>query len=348
MNSDMYMNFSCLRSCTLFIMPFLFTFLFFNEKVFAHEGWGIVVDKNGQVYFSDIPTNTIWKITLKGELKIAAPNQHSHALIKGGDGNIYGTHENGRLWKISADEYFSEILPPASDFPLNLHCFIIDGNGNIFSMNTGSVQSGNIMLLKRTPDGTITTVAGGKKGYKDGNGIEAQFKGIDGMAWGIDSSLYLTDGPYVRKVTMDGVVSTIGGKLTYEKLGEDLMGITTTLLGELLVADYSSRRILKINKEEKIQTIFKSGSIWSPTGIAVFENEIYVLEHLRMELVVLGNIGIDPYVRIRKISVNGNVSTLTTVWGKNTCIFIVVLAAIILLVYWFKSFRHKRKKRVSL
>ncbi len=153
-------------------------------------------------------------INHEGRLLIAVQNQHSHALIKGGDENIYGTHENGRVWKITADGQFTEILPPSNTFPLSLHCFIIDGKGSIYSMNSKSVQSGQVMLLKRTPDGKVTTVAGSIRGFKDGKGSEAQFMSIDGMAWAPDSSLYLTDGPYVRKVSSDGIVSTVGGRLT--------------------------------------------------------------------------------------------------------------------------------------
>lgn len=31
----------------------------FSGRAVAHEGWGIVVDGQGQIYFSDIPTKSI-------------------------------------------------------------------------------------------------------------------------------------------------------------------------------------------------------------------------------------------------------------------------------------------------
>jgi sugar lactone lactonase YvrE len=329
---------------SLVIVILLQVFLF-SEKAFAHEGWGIVVDRLGQIYFSDIPTNTIWKLNRDGKLEIAASNQHSHALIQGADKHIYGSHENGSVWKITSDGLFSEILPPSPDFPLNLHCFIIDGNGNIYSMNAKSVQSGKVMLLKRSPEGKITHVAGSVRGFRDGLGNEAHLMGIDGMAWSPDSSLYITDGPYVRKVTIDGSVSTIGGKkLTSERWGEDLMGLTTTSFGDLFLADYSSCRILKISNEGKEETILKSGGIWSPTGITVVGKELYVLEHLRMPLVILGNVGIGPYIRVLKFSADGKVKVLKTVWGNNTYVFFLILFVIISLVVFLKRFHIKRKK----
>lgn len=336
------MQFTSYRTFPVYVLILLLS-LSFSKKAWAHEGWGIVVDRNGQIYFSDIPTNTIWKINRLGKLEVAVANQHSHALILGADGNIYGSHENGRVWKITPDNHYTEILAPNPNFPLNLHCFIIDGKGNICSMNAKGVQTGQVMLLKRCTDGKVTTIAGSKKGYKDGKGEEAQFIWIDGMTWAPDSSLYLTDGPYVRKVTMDGVVSTVAGKLTKESMGEDLMGLTAASNGDLFIADYSSRRILKINREGKIETLLKSGSIWSPTGVTLVGKELYVFEHLRMPLVILGNIGIGPYIRIRKVAANGTITTIYTVWGKYTYLFLIVILCIIILAIYLKRLRKQAK-----
>jgi sugar lactone lactonase YvrE len=333
-------NVTSYRSVRVFVITLL-QCLIFNLNAGAHEGWGIVVDTHGQIYFSDIPTNTIWKINRFGKLQIAVANQHSHALILGSDGNIYGSHENGRVWKITSENHYTEILPPNPDFPLNLHCFNIDNKGNIYSMNAKGVQSGQVMLIKRSADGNVTTIAGSAKGYKDGNGIKAQFIWINGMAWAPDSSLYLTDGPYVRKVTMEGVVSTVYEKLTTESKGEDLYGLTVSSTGDLFIADYSGRQIIKIKKDGKVRTILKSGSVWSPTGVAVNGQEIYVLEHLRMPLVLLGNVGVGPYIRIRKVAADGKVTTVHTVWGKSTYIFLIALFFIILFVIYFKRLRKR-------
>lgn len=335
-----------LRSFTIIFLAAFALFLFFTEKVWAHEGWGIVVDRQGQVYFGDIPTNTIWKITREGKLELVATNQHSHSLIEGDGGNIYGAHENGSVWRIAPDGSFSEILPLTRDFPLSLHSFIIDRNGIIYSMNAGSVQSGQVMLLKRMPDGQVTTLAGSTRGHRDGRGGEAQFTGIDGMAWAPDGSLYLTDGAYVRRVTMDGTVRTIGGgELTSESWGEDLMGLAVAPRGDVFVADYSNRRILKIAPDESIQTVLETGWVWSPTGISIVGEDLYILEHLRMPLVLLGNFGIGAYARVRKISPDGTVTTLATVWGRNTRIFSIVLITVIALFVLARRFRKQKKMR---
>jgi sugar lactone lactonase YvrE len=320
--------------------------LFCVGKIEAHEGWGIVVDRQGQVYFSDIPTNTIWKIIVEGKLEAAATNQHSHSLIKGDDGNIYGAHENGSVWRVTPDSGFTEVLPPNGDFPLSLHSFIIDRDGSIYSMNSGSVQSGQVKILKKAPDAEVTTLAGNTRGYADGRGSEAKFTSIDGMDWAADGSLYVTDGTYVRRVAMDGLVTTVGGgELTSESWGEDLMGLTVVPRNEILVADYSNRRILKIMPDGSVQTVLETGLIWSPTGVALVGDVLYVLEHLRMPLVLLGNIEIGAYIRVRKISPDGAATTLATVWGRNTPVFIVVLFVVIAILVLARRFRKRRKNR---
>ena len=321
------------------------------EDVAAHEGWGIVVDRQGQIYFSDIPTNTIWRLAPHGRLE-AISTQHSHALALAPDGSIYGTDEHhtqaiGSVWRITPDGSFHIFrrLPP--DLPLNLHPFIIDPAGNIYSTNSISFpdQRGQQILFKWTLDGQLIALAGGARGHRDGRGSDAQFANIDGMAWAADGSLYLTDGVYVRRVTMDGTVTTVGeGELTSESWGEDLMGLTVSPRGELFVADYSGRRIWQIAPDGNRRTVLETGWIWSPTGVSLVGEDLYVLEHLRMPLVLLGDVGIGAYARVRKVSPDGTVATLATVWGRNTRLTIVILLALIPLALLIGLWRQRRRR----
>ncbi len=326
----------------------------FSDTALAHEGWGIVVDRQGQIYFSDIPTNSIWRITREGNLETVI-RQHSHALVLGEDGSIYGTQEHhaaatGSVWRIAPDGKFSNVFTPATDFPLNLHPFIIDRDRNVYSANSISFphQSDKVMLMKSTPDGVVTILAGSTRGYRDGRGREAQFSGLDGMAWAADGSLYVTDGVYVRRVTMDGVVETLGkGALTSPSWGEDLMGLAVSQGGSVYVADYSQRRVIQLLPDGNTRTIVETGLIWSPTGITIVGEDLYVLEHLRMPLVILGDIGIGAYARVRKVSPDGRVITIATVWGRNTLAFAVTLATISALSIFAWRLLRRRKTRRS-
>src|SRR5918996_600368 len=100
------MNISRVRSIIIIVLAVLAAGLVCAENVRAHEGWGIVVDRQGQIYFSDIPTKTIWRITREGKLEAFLSNKHSHALVLGEDGSIYGTQEHhaaaiGNVWRIA-------------------------------------------------------------------------------------------------------------------------------------------------------------------------------------------------------------------------------------------------------
>ncbi len=340
------------RSFTCIVL-FIFTQSFVSAtKAWAHEGWGIVVDRREQIYFSDIPTNTIWRITREGKLERFLSNKHSHSLVLGTDGSIYGTQEHhakaiGNVWRIAPDGTFSNIFIPNANFPVNLYSFTIDSANNIFSTNSISFpnQVNKVTLLKAGLNGNVVIVAGSVRGHKDGRGSEARFSGIDGMAWAGDGTLYVTDSVYVRRVSVDGTVTTVGGgALTTQSYGEDLMGLTISNGGSIYVADYSQRRIIELLPGGNVQTILKTGWYWSPTGVAVNGNNLYVLECLRMPLVILGDLGIGPYIRVRKISSNGKVITIATVWGRNSVAFLLIVLAIMLAVIWVVTQRRKKRR----
>ena len=67
-----------------------------------------------------------------------------------------------------------------------------------------------------------------------------------------------------------------------------------------------------------------------------------MLEHLRMPLVILGDLGIGAYARVRKISPDGKVETIATVWGRNTLTFGILLLAIAALFVFVWRFRRRR------
>jgi DNA-binding beta-propeller fold protein YncE len=273
----------------------------------------------------------------------------------GEDGSIYGTQEHGAaatgsVWRIAPDGKVATVITPTPDFSVSLHPFIIDRDGNIYSTNSISFpnQSNKVMLLKAAPDGSVTVLAGGTRGHRDGRGGGAQFSGIDGMAWASDGSLYVTDGVYVRRVAMDGTVTTLGGRaLTSQSYGEDLMGLSVSPSGSVYIADYSQRRVLQFIPDGNTRTVLETGMLWSPTGITIVGDDLYVLEHLRMPLVILGDIGIGAYARVRKISPDGTVVRIATVWGRNTLTFAIVLLIIGALFIFVWRFRWQRKMRRS-
>src|SRR5437016_535840 len=58
----------------------------------AHPGWGIVVDRGGRVFYTDLAN--VWVVETDGARRVAVPGVHSHELMLDRDGNLWGVH----LW----------------------------------------------------------------------------------------------------------------------------------------------------------------------------------------------------------------------------------------------------------
>lgn len=296
--------------------------VFFTNAAAAHEGWGIVVDASGSVYVGDIPANTIWRISKEGRVE-RIMRKHSHALVLDSAGNLYGTDPHltlpiGSVWRRSPDGRVTDMIAPTRSLRLGLQSFIIDEQGNMYSVNARNAQTPELALLKRSPSGEITVFVGSAPGHADGTGSAARFSGIDGMTWAPDGALYVTDGPYVRRIAADGRVTTVGnGPVTETRWDENLLGITADSAGALLVADHAGRRVLRI-AGDNISTMLETGVIWAPTGIFVAPDGVFVLEHLRMPLALLGDLAIGPYMRVRKVSSDGAVTELARMWGTRS------------------------------
>lgn len=315
----------------------------------AHEGWGIVVDRAGAVYFADIPANAVWKVSREGNVERVASNKHSHGLVLDSAGSLYGTNPHLTLpirsvWRRAPDGSLADLLPPTENLPLGLQSFLRDEAGNVYSASAWDARTREVILLKRSPDGRISPVAGGTMGHADGIGPEARFLGIDGMAWGPYGLLYLTDGPYVRRVGPDGSVTTLGGgPITERRWDEDLLGIAVDAGGNVYVADHAGRRIVRITPTGTVSTPLTTGSIWTPTGIAIAADGLYVLEHLRMPLAILGDLQVGPYLRVRRASPGGEVTVLARLWGRRTIPVVAVVAAVVAATAVFRSRRRRRK-----
>jgi len=67
--------------------------------------------------------------------------------------------------------------------------------------------------VRKYKDGVVSTVAGdGTQGYRDGPALQAQFRNIHGLGVLGDGSIIVGDFTCVRKISLDGVVSTIAGR----------------------------------------------------------------------------------------------------------------------------------------
>ena len=118
---------------------------------------------------------------------------------------------------------------------------------------------------------------------------------------------------------MNGTISIIAtyvGKssndLPLETVPSYCRGLAVDSTGTIYVAATGSRKVIKITSQGKVTTILQTTSPWTPTGIAVFHGEVYVLEwhDVTPENLEVRSAWIP---RVRKIGQDGKVATLATV-----------------------------------
>jgi hypothetical protein len=303
--------------------------LFSSMDVVAHPASGIVLDRAGNIYFSDL--ETIWKIDISGKLSVfraGVSGRHVHELAIDQQDNIYGADLSYELqkfisdvWKMTPDGKFAYLLEP-TDKPPRAMSIWRDREGNSYWIDQNNHTKTQTLLLRRTPDGSVTTLAGGAYGYADGKGTAAKFSTVGNMAFGPDGDIYLSDGEMVRKVAMDGTVTTLAKNLgfrtaedkptLFERSYGDLAGINVDLNGNVYVADASNRRLLKISQAAKVDVVLRTDPPFFPNGVvAAKDGSVFVLE----VGFTLPNTSSGP--RVRKLGANGKSTIMATVGESN-------------------------------
>jgi len=270
----------------------------------AHPGSGIVVDKYGQVYFTDTGKG-IWKIDNQGKLTFIPASKFHWMTIDPVGYFAESPKSFGQYFERVTAQSNKPALIMCSDFPI-----VVGKDGNIYYADT---RRSSAKIIRRTADGKESVLAKDKI-----------FEFISGIAVGGDGSLYITEASNansntIRKITMSGTVSIIatfagnsGSDSPLETGPAYCRGLSVDSAGNIYVAATGSRSVLKITPQGKVTTILQVTSPWTPTGVAVFHGEVYVLE---WHDVAPENSEVrTAYIpRVRKIGQDGKVTTLATV-----------------------------------
>lgn len=279
------------------------------SAVSAHPGSGIVVDKDGQVFFTDTGRG-VWKIDAKGGLTYL-PSSRFHWLAIDEAGNFAEAQQSfGEWFERVTPQGSKPVLIICSDFPLTT-----GKDGDLFYANT---RPGRARIIRRTPRGTESILASNET-----------FSGISDIAAGPDGSIYVTDAgspgaTVIRKITLNGKLSVFAGADVL-KVGRDRAvtappeaqagysrGLSVDPAGDVYVAATGDRRVIKVTPAGVASTILQATAPWAPTGVAVFRGEVYVLEWQDVPLSQT-EVREDWIPRVRKIGRDGKVTTLATI-----------------------------------
>lgn len=254
----------------------------------------LAIDNAGNLFLTDIVRSVVRRITPDGTISTYA-------------GNGQAAHAGENV--------------PATQASLALPFGVaVDNAGNLFITEYNSSQ-----IRKVSPDGIMTTIAGsGQHGSSDGPAASAQFSDPRGIAVAANGDLYIADtaNELIRKVSKDGIVSTVAGThFGFDFSGDGGPAVNATFRfpydvavdgkGTIYVADNGNERIRAVTPDGMIDTIAGNGGFRnSPDGAPA--TNLYLFAPFNISFDAQGNLLIadSANARIRRVNVDGSTQTI--------------------------------------
>jgi sugar lactone lactonase YvrE len=252
---------------------------------------GVATDSTGNVYVADFDNDTIRKITPAGVVTTLAGTA-------GVTGSADGAGAAARFYSPAgvatdsannvyvADEVNNIIrkITPAADVTTLAGQASVEGSADgtgpaalfYYPQGIATDTSGNVYVAdtlndtvrKITPAGAVSTLAGtaGKTGSANGAGAAARFNLPDGVATDSTGNVYVADtgNDTIRKITPDGVVSTLAGAAGVAGSSDGTgaaarfsfpVSVATDGSGNVYVADAGNETIRKITPAGAVTTL---------------------------------------------------------------------------------------------
>jgi len=250
---------------------------FLSTAVPAHPGSGIAVDRMGQVYFLDTGSG-LWKIDTQGRLTHLSGLKNHWLALDANDGfanaRLPSSAGSGLDWIITRVGA-SPTLLISTDFPI-----AIGQDGNLYYP---SGRPGHLQIMRMIPSGGVSLLAT----------LPATVRGrplphVNDIAAGPEGSLYYTEDSAIRRISGQGRISTVatvralvgGPSIPGTNQHPYLRGLAVDARGVMYVANNGDARVLKITPRGRVTTLLQLQSPWSPTAVALFGSDVYVLEFL--------------------------------------------------------------------
>jgi uncharacterized protein (TIGR03437 family) len=229
----------------------------------------------------------------------------------------------GTTWRLTGDG------GPATNAPLGQLDIAVDAAGNLFA-----ADGSNNIVVKISPAGILTVVAGNGTGGFSGDGgpaSQARVNNPRGLAVDAGGNLYIADhfNNLVRKVTPTGTITTVAGTGAAAFSGDGGPATSAALRGPIgaavdgpgnvYIADYYNQRIRRISPDGTITTVAGNGTAGysgdgGPATLASLNYSLGIAVDAAGSLYIAD---VENH-RIRKVPRGG---VITTVAGNGTSAF---------------------------
>jgi hypothetical protein len=264
-----------IRQCTLGMV--IATAFFSATPAMAHPGSAIVVDRLGQIWFLDTGDG-LWKIDTHGAL-IRVGGNRFHWMTLDQDNRFSGSTLPRDVTRVGE----SPTLLIASDYPIAM-----GRDGNLYYPSV--LPNGRVQIMRAPPAGSPTVVVTLPATTASG----APLQWLNGLTGGADGHLYFTENRSIRRVTMQGQVETVVKDVRVPGCaripgngpsgGPFLRGLSVDSAGVIYVAASGCGSLLKITPQGQVTKLVQLEAPWSPTAVALFGTDVYVLEYLHTEI----------------------------------------------------------------
>src|SRR6267142_1339046 len=317
---------------------------------------GLAVDRGGNLQIADSGNMRVRKVTVDGLITTIAGNGYSSFSGDGGrathaqllfpsgtavdpEGNLYiADPGNGRVRRVSACGEITTVAGNGSSgfsgdggLATAAKLGAINGSGLALAADAaGSLyiaDSYNNRVRKVTPNGFIDTIAGGSDRGDSGDGGPAKAALLldrKSTRVNLRGNLYIGGGNRVRRVTTDGIITTVAGNGQYPYQagvgdggaataasfpGPDAIAVDA--FGNLYIADGLNGSIRRVGLDGRISTVAGGGTMSPiPDGASATSGRLQSPSSIAID--AAGNLYIAETgtSRIRKITPAGVITTI--------------------------------------
>jgi hypothetical protein len=271
-------------------------------SLLAHPGSGIVVDAQGQVFFQDSAARTIWKIDTQGKVTPHSDKLGGHWMALDRTGK-FAQSDLKLVERVPLNEATPALLVADGGAPI-----AVADDGNLYYGLSFSTSGGALVGLTRI------VPTGQREIFAPELAPVIEKLGVTGLASGPGGTIYaacLTD---LIQLRTNGTFTILARSIVVKNCDSDaptcfLRGLDVDARGTVYAAATGCRSVIKIGSDGKIETLLKAEPPWSPTGVAIQNGEIYVLEYTNAN----GALRDGWLPRVRRLGRDGTVATLATI-----------------------------------